>query len=63
MTYRPTTLLLLAIIPRDVDAVANPVFSRIFVVCVRSSSMTFSSDVAARANGHMNDWIFYTYEK
>lgn len=53
--YRPTILLLLAMVPRDVDVDANPVFRSIFVVCVRSSRMTLSSEVAGRANGHMND--------
>lgn len=51
------TLLLLAIIPRDVDIVDNPVFIRIFVVCVRSSTVKFSSDVAGRANGHINVYL------
>lgn len=53
--YRPTILLLLAMVPRDVDVDANPVFRSIFVVCVRSSRITLSSEVAGRANGHMND--------
>lgn len=55
--YRPTILLLLAIVPRDVDVAANPVLKRIFVVWVRSSIIRVSSDDAGRANGHMNDYI------
>lgn len=42
-------------VPRDVDAEARPVFNKIFVVCVRNSTITFSSGSAERANGHIND--------
>lgn len=52
------TLLLLVIVPRDVDALAKPVLIRIFVVCVLNSTRIVSSAVAGRANGHMNDYRF-----
>lgn len=49
-------MLLLEIVPRDVDADARPVRRRIFVVCVRSSTIMLSSGDADRANGQTNDW-------
>lgn len=44
-------------VPRDVEALAKPVFMRILVVCVRSSTIIVSSAVAGRANGHINDYF------
>lgn len=52
IAYFPIILLLLLIVPRDVDE-PIPVFSRIFVVCCRSSMIIASSGVAGRAKGQI----------
>lgn len=56
-TYRPINLLELDMAPLDEDGEVSPVFSNIFVVWERNSTVMTSSGVAGRARGHMYDYL------